>query len=105
MRDAFRDLSADGVASGLWLQAYTPSRKDEELAAHCRSLVAGVPAEAERLTGAGRDELARLLANGALVVLLRSLGADLTGGSWAAVAQLHAQEVRPLRTTRPIMAW
>ncbi|MFD3587384.1 TetR/AcrR family transcriptional regulator [Streptomyces sp. NPDC058683] len=101
MRDAFRDLIADGVASGLWLQAYAAARTDEEVAARCRSLVAGVLAEAERLTGAGRDELARFLADGALVVLLQSLGVDLTGGSWAAVAQLHAQEARPLQAARP----
>lgn len=44
------------------------------------------------MTGAAPNDLARFLANGALVVLLQALGVDLTGGSRAAVDSLRAEE-------------
>jgi AcrR family transcriptional regulator len=91
MGEGFRELVADGVISGLWLQASAIARGDEEVAARCRSLVSGLLDEAERLTGAAPDELARFLANGALVVLLQALGMDLTGGNWPVVDSLRSE--------------
>jgi AcrR family transcriptional regulator len=91
MGDGFRELVADGVVSGLWLQACATARGDERVAARCRSVVSGVLEEAERLTEAAPNDLARFLANGALVVLLQALGVDLTGGSRAAVDSLRAE--------------
>ncbi|WP_206439081.1 hypothetical protein [Streptomyces scabichelini] len=91
MGEGFRELVADGVISGLWLQACATARGNEEVAARCRSLISGVLGEAERLTGAAPDDLARFLANGSLVVLLQALGTDLTGGSRAAVESLRVE--------------
>lgn len=88
----FRELIADGVISGLWLQACATARRDETVAARCRSLVSGVLEEAERLTQAAPDDLARFAANGSLLVLLQPLAVDLTGGSRAAVDSLRAEE-------------
>ncbi|WP_020576672.1 TetR/AcrR family transcriptional regulator [Actinopolymorpha alba] len=92
MGGSFRELVADGVITGLWLQACATARRDERVAARCRSLVSDVLDEAERLTGTTSDDLARFLANGALVMLLQALGVDLTGGSRAAVDSLRAKE-------------
>jgi AcrR family transcriptional regulator len=91
MGAGFRDLVADGVISGLWLQACAVARNDEVVAQRCRSLVASVLDEAERLTQATADDLARFAARGALVVLLQAVGADLTQGSLAAVDSLRVQ--------------
>ncbi|GAA4104525.1 TetR/AcrR family transcriptional regulator [Actinomadura miaoliensis] len=94
MGAGFRELVADGVVSGFWLQACAAARRDEEVAARCRSVISGVLQETERLTQATPDDMARFAASGALVVLLQAIGADLTGGSRAAVASL-----RPERTS------
>ncbi|MFI0352552.1 TetR/AcrR family transcriptional regulator [Actinomadura sp. 9N407] len=90
MGEGFRHLVADGVISGLWLQACATARADEQVAERCRSLVSGVLEESERLTGAAPNDLAQFLADGALVMLLQALRVDLSGGSRAAVASLHA---------------
>jgi AcrR family transcriptional regulator len=90
MGAGFRDLVADGIITGLWLQASATARGEETVAVRCRAVVAGVLDEAERLTRATPDELARFVANGALVVLLQALGVDLTGGSRAAMDSLRA---------------
>lgn len=90
MGAGFRELIADGVVTGLWLQASATARADQTVAARCRAVVAGVLEEAERLTHAPPDELARFVARGALVVQLQALGVDLTGGSGAAVDALRA---------------
>lgn len=94
MRARFRELIADGVITGLWLQACAAARRDEAVAARCRSLLSGVVAEAEQLTGAAADELARSLADGALVVMLQALAVDLTGGAQAAVDSLRPSRSR-----------
>lgn len=91
MGAGFRDLVADGVISGLWLQACAAARRDDVVASRCRSLISSVLNEAEQLTGAAPDDLARFLANGALVMLLQAVGADLAGGSLAAVDSLRAE--------------
>lgn len=91
MGECFRELVADGVFSGVWLQACAAARGDEKVVARCRSLVSGVLEEAERLTGAAPDDLARFLADGALVVMLQAMGMDLTGGSRAAVHALRSE--------------
>lgn len=89
MGRGFRELVADGVLSGFWLQACATARSDEEVAARCRALLRDVLDDVERLSGAGADEVARFLADGALVVLLQAVGADLSGGSRAAVGALR----------------
>jgi AcrR family transcriptional regulator len=91
MGDGFRELVADGVISGLWLQACATARGEERVAARCRSLISGVLEEVERLTGAAPEDLARFLADGALVVILQALEVDLTGGSRSAVDSLRAE--------------
>jgi AcrR family transcriptional regulator len=91
MGAGFRDLVADGVASGLWLQASAAARGDATVAARCRLFIAGVLDEAGQLTGATPAELAQFLADGALVVLLQAIHVDLTGGSRAAVESLRAE--------------
>nr|BFE38483.1 hypothetical protein GCM10010200_107340 [Actinomadura rugatobispora] len=94
MGAGFRELVADGVVTGLWLQASAAARADEEVAARCRALISGVLREAGALTGAAPDDMARFVANGALVVMLQALGVDVTGGSRAAVDALRAEEAR-----------
>jgi len=95
MGAGFRDLVADGVISGLWLQACATARNDAQVAQRCRSLIAGVLDEAERMTRTTPDDLARFAARGALVVLLQAVGADLTQGSLAAVDSLRVQPAIP----------
>jgi AcrR family transcriptional regulator len=89
MGAGFRELVADGVVSGLWLQACAIARNDEQVAQRCRSLIAGALDEAEQLTDATAEDMARFAARGALVVLLQAVGADLTQGSLAAVDSLR----------------
>jgi AcrR family transcriptional regulator len=93
MGDGFRGLVADGMISGLWLQACATARADEQVAERCRFLISGVLRESERLTGAAPNDLAQFLADGALVMLLQALRVDLSGGSRAAVASLRAAVV------------
>jgi AcrR family transcriptional regulator len=95
MGAGFRDLVADGVVSGLLLQACAAARGDEQIAARCRSLISRLLGEAGRLTGAAPCELTDFLASGALVLLLQAIGADLTGGSRAAVTALRNEETTP----------
>lgn len=89
MGRGFRELVADGVLGGFWLQACATASSDEEVAARCRALLRDVLDDVELLSGAGADEVARFLADGALVVLLQAIGADLSGGSRAAVGALR----------------
>jgi AcrR family transcriptional regulator len=95
MGAGFRVLLADGVAGGLWLQASAIGRRDDVVAARCRALLAGILDEAGRLTGADADDLARFLANGALVVFLQALGVDLRDGSRGAVDLLILEGTTP----------
>jgi AcrR family transcriptional regulator len=60
MRVGFRELLADGVLTGLWLQACAAARRDEMVAARCRSLISGVLEEAEQLADATPDGWRRL---------------------------------------------
>ncbi len=92
MGAAFRDLVSDGTASGLWLQACAMARSDDEIAARCRLILAGTLQEAERLTGADSGDVAGFAADGALVIFLRAIGADLDGGSRAALDILRETE-------------
>lgn len=91
MGAGFRELVADGVITGLWLQACATARRDETVAARCRSLISTVLLDVERATGATPHDLAQFLANGSLVVVLQAIGADLAGGSRAAVESLCAE--------------
>lgn len=88
MGEGFRDLVADGVISGLWLQACTAARSDEAVAAHCRAILAGLLTDVQRTTRATPDALAQFLADGALVMLLQSLGMDLADGTRNAIGSL-----------------
>ncbi|WP_326557379.1 TetR/AcrR family transcriptional regulator [Micromonospora sp. NBC_01796] len=92
MRADFRALIADGVVTGLWLQACAAARSDEAVATRCRAVIAGVLYEAEHLSKAGPQELRGTLALGALVVMLQALGMDLSAGSQAAIDSLRAAE-------------
>jgi AcrR family transcriptional regulator len=91
MGAGFRTLVADGVISGLWLQACAVARNDEAVAARCRLLISRVLREAEQHTRTGPDELAAFLGRGALVVLFQALGVDLSAGSRAAVDTLRTE--------------
>ncbi|TDD68608.1 TetR/AcrR family transcriptional regulator [Jiangella aurantiaca] len=95
MGAGFRELLAGGVTGGLWLQASAIARHDEVVAARCREVIAVLLAETARLTGAGADDLARFLADGALVVLLQAIGVDLSDGSRAAVDTLIPGRATP----------
>jgi AcrR family transcriptional regulator len=90
VRASFRTLIADGVVTGLWLQACAAARTDQAVAARCRALIGTTLDEAGRLAGATSDELDSALATGALVVMLQALDVDLTRGSRAAVDSLRA---------------
>jgi AcrR family transcriptional regulator len=103
MGSGFRDLIADGVVVGLWLQACAAARADETVALRCRSLVSDVLDDVGRLAGVGRDDVTQALANGALVVMLQAVGADIAGGTRAALKLLRAETgppSSPRRSTR-----
>ncbi|MFJ8746559.1 TetR/AcrR family transcriptional regulator [Embleya sp. NPDC127516] len=91
MGAGFRGLIADGVISGLWVQACAAARADEAIAARCRTFLAGVLEEVDQATEADADALAQFLATGALVMLLQAVGADLTNGSRGAIEALRAE--------------
>jgi AcrR family transcriptional regulator len=93
MGEGFRELIADGVVTGLWLQACAAARGDAAVAARCRALIAGVLEEVERLTAAAPGEVVQFTARGALVVLLQALGVDLSGGSRAAIESLRVERM------------
>ncbi|RKN45281.1 TetR/AcrR family transcriptional regulator [Micromonospora endolithica] len=92
MRAGFRALIADGVVTGLWLQACAAARSDEAVAAGCRAVIGGILDEAEHWSTAGPGELRDTLALGALVVMLQALSVDVTGGSQAAIDSLRGAE-------------
>ncbi|MER7001026.1 TetR/AcrR family transcriptional regulator [Streptomyces sp. NPDC000410] len=92
MGAGFRDLIADGVISGLWVQSCAAARADEVIAARCRTFVAGLLEEVDQATGAGADALAQFLATGALVMVLQAVGANLTEGSRGAIEALRVAE-------------
>ncbi|WP_412078753.1 TetR/AcrR family transcriptional regulator [Streptomyces xanthophaeus] len=91
MGAGFRDLIADGVISGLWIQSCAAARADEAIAARCRTFLAGVLEEVDHATGAGSDALAQFLGTGSLVMVLQAVGADLTRGSQGAIEVLRAE--------------
>lgn len=88
MGAGFRELLSGGATGGLWLQASAIARRDEVVAARCRDVIAVLLDESAALTGAGADDLARFLADGALVVLLQAIRVDLSSGTRAAVGAL-----------------
>ncbi|QTX05579.1 hypothetical protein [Agromyces archimandritae] len=94
MGAAFRELVADGTVGGLWWQACTVARGDEEVAARCRSILTGVLHETGELTASTPAELASFLGRGLLVLQLQTLGVDLGRGSAAAVESLLGTESR-----------
>ncbi len=88
MRAGFRELIQDGMIPGFWLQACAAARRDETVAARCRSVMAAVMADAGQTTDASPDDLARALADGALVMMLQAIAVDLAGGMQTAIASL-----------------
>jgi AcrR family transcriptional regulator len=95
MRAGFRALIADGVVTGMWLQACAAARSDEAVAARCRTVIGGILNEAEHLSEAEPQELRGTLALGALVVMLQALGMDLSEGSQPAIDSLRGAEATP----------
>jgi AcrR family transcriptional regulator len=89
MRAGFRLMIADGVLTGLWLQACAAARSDEVVAARCRTVIGNILTESERLSAAGPQEVRGALALGALIVMLQALGVDLSDGSQAAIDSLR----------------
>jgi AcrR family transcriptional regulator len=101
MRAGFRALIADGVVTGLWLQACAAARSDEAVAARCRTVIGGILDEAERLSTAEPRELRGTLALGALVVMLQAVGVDLSQGSQAAIDSLRGTEATSVSVASP----
>ncbi|WTX00883.1 TetR/AcrR family transcriptional regulator (plasmid) [Streptomycetaceae bacterium NBC_01309] len=91
MGSGFRQLVADGVVSGLWLQSCAAARADEAVAARCRLLLANVLEEVDQATGAGEEALAQFLATGSLVMVLQAVGADLSHDSRGAIDSIRAE--------------
>ena len=89
MRADFRALIADGVITGLWLQACATARADPVVAERCRTVIAGILQEAGQLTTAGAPQLTGALGAGALAVMLQAIGVDLSAGSQAALDALR----------------
>lgn len=92
MRAGFRAMLADGVISGLWLQACAVARWDAAVAARCRDLISGVLEEAARLSEESPDRVEQALADGVLIMMLQAIGVDLAGGSRAAIGSLRVKE-------------
>lgn len=88
MGAGFRDLVSDGVISGFWLQACAAARADEVIARRCRDVISRALQVAQDRTGADAERLAAFFGRGALVMMLQTLGVDLSAGSQAAVASL-----------------
>ncbi|MGW9630946.1 TetR/AcrR family transcriptional regulator [Agromyces sp. NPDC055520] len=88
MGASFRELVSDGVISGFWLQACAAARTDEVIAARCRDVIASTLRATRDGTGADTQALATFMGRGALVMMLQTLGVDLSGGSQAAIASL-----------------
>lgn len=95
MRAGFRELIQDGVIPGFWLQACAAARRDEAVAARCRAVMAAAMEDAGRLTDASPDDLARSLADGALITMLQAIAVDLTGGMRTAIASLTPERTMP----------
>ncbi|EEP70575.1 conserved hypothetical protein [Micromonospora sp. ATCC 39149] len=93
MRAEFRDLLADEVHSGLWMQASALVRRNDKIARRLRALIAGVLAEVDRLATTTPDELLRFVADGALTVQSRALGVDVRDGIQDAVESLRKRPV------------
>lgn len=88
MGAGFRALVSDGVISGFWLQACAAARADDEIASRCRGVISRALQVAQDKTGADAERLAVFFGRGALVMMLQTLGVDLSDGSHAAVAAL-----------------
>ncbi len=93
MGAGFRELVSDGVISGFWLQACAAARSDDLIASRCRDVISSALRSAQENTGADADRLAAFFGRGALVMMLQTLGVDLSQGSQAAVRSLVEQKV------------
>lgn len=88
MGSGFRTLVADGVISGFWLQACAAARADEDIARACREVVSTTLQTLQASTGVDSEVLAVFFGRGSLVMMLQTIGVDLSEGSQAAVASL-----------------
>lgn len=75
-------------SNGFWLQACAAARADDEIASKCRDVIARSLRAVQASAGVDADVLARFFGRGALVMMLQTLGVDLSEGSRAAVASL-----------------
>ncbi|MGO2931804.1 TetR/AcrR family transcriptional regulator [Microbacterium sp.] len=95
MGAGFRALVSDGVISGFWLQACAAARADDEIASKCRDVIARSLRAVQASAGVDADVLAGFFGRGALVMMLQTLGVDLSEGSRAAVASLAEKGETP----------
>lgn len=93
MGAGFRALVSDGVISGFWLQACAAARGDDVIASRCRDVISSALQAVQENTGADADRLAAFFGRGALVMMLQTLGVDLSKGSQAAVTSLVEKEM------------
>ena len=93
IRAGYRELIADGVITGLWLQACAAARADEVIAARCRAMIAAVLDEAQTLSGAGPEAVTASLARGTLVVMMQAVGMDISAGIQPALDALREESV------------
>jgi AcrR family transcriptional regulator len=88
----YRTLIADGVITGLWLQACAAARSDEIIAARCRAVIATVLDEADALSSAGPEAVTASLARATLVLTMQAVGMDISAGIESALRTLRTAE-------------
>ncbi|GAA4934679.1 TetR/AcrR family transcriptional regulator [Actinoplanes utahensis] len=94
IRAGYRNLIADGVITGLWLQACAAARSDEVVAARCRAVIAAILDEAEALSSAGPQAVTASLARATLVLTMQAIGMDVSAGIDTALTTLRSTETR-----------
>lgn len=94
MEAGYRALIADGVITGLWLQACAAARSDEIIAARCRTVIATILDEAQTSAGTqtGTEAVTASLARATLVLTMQAIGMDISDGIDAALTTLRRTE-------------
>lgn len=94
MKAGYRALIADGVITGLWLQACAAARSDEIIAARCRTVIATILDEAQTSAGTqtGTEAVTASLARATLVLTMQAIGMDISDGIDAALTTLRRTE-------------
>lgn len=93
IRAGYRGLIADGVITGLWLQACAAARSDEVIAARCRAVIAAILDETDALSSAGPEAVTAVLARATLVLTMQAVGIDISAGIDAGLGTLRTAEV------------